>query len=62
MRGVSRHKRLPAQVGIAGGNKLRDRHVVQAIGTMTDQQLPGLVPAHDHPHMGGARVQRKIPR
>ena len=54
------HKGLVAHIGKPGCRKLRHHHVIHAIGTLANQQLPGLVPAHDQPYMGGVRAERKI--
>ena len=59
---LSGDKELPIHEGNAGSGELRHHHIVHAIGTMADQELPRRVPAHDHPHMGGIRVEREVPR
>ena len=59
---LSKHTGLPSHNSKSGHRKLRHHHIVHTIGTVAHQQLPGLVPPHDHPHMGGIRIQRKIPR
>lgn len=49
------HEGQLAHSGKAGGRKLGDHDVILPAGTVADQQLPRLVPAHHHADMGRIR-------
>ena len=51
----------PAYIGKARGGKFRHYYIVHAVGAMTNQELPRLVPAHNQANVGSVRVQGKIP-
>ena len=55
---LSGDKELPIHEGNAGSGELRHHHIVHTIGTVADQQLPGLVPAYDDPDVAGRPGKR----
>ena len=52
----------PAHSGKTGRGELGNHDVVLSAGTMADQQLSGLVPAHHVPDVAVVRVKSQVPR
>ena len=52
----------PSYNGKAGRAKLGYDNIVLSAGTMANQQLSGLVPAHNDPDVAVVRVESQVPR
>ena len=60
---LSRAKNIrPSYNGKAGRAKLGYDNIVLSAGTMANQQLSGLVPAHNDPDMAVVRVKGQVSR